>query len=45
MTEGSGQMYITGPDVIRAVTGEEVTHDELGAVSYTHLTLPASDLV
>jgi acetyl-CoA carboxylase carboxyltransferase component len=23
-------MYITGPDVIRAVTGEEVTHDELG---------------
>ena len=30
MTEGSGQMYITGPDVIRAVTGEEVTHDELG---------------
>ena len=30
MTEGSGQMYITGPDVIRSVTGEEVTHDELG---------------
>jgi acetyl-CoA carboxylase carboxyltransferase component len=30
MTEGSGQMYITGPDVIRAVTGEEVTHEELG---------------
>jgi propionyl-CoA carboxylase beta chain len=30
MTEGSGQMYITGPDVIRAVTGEDVTHDELG---------------
>jgi len=29
-TEGSGQMYITGPDVIRAVTGEEVTHEELG---------------
>jgi propionyl-CoA carboxylase beta chain len=29
-TEGSGQMYITGPDVIRAVTGEEITHEELG---------------
>ena len=29
-TEGSGQMYITGPDVIRSVTGEEVTHEELG---------------
>src|SRR5947199_402045 len=29
-TEGEGQMYITGPDVIRAVTGEEVTHEELG---------------
>ncbi|MCC7364493.1 MAG: acyl-CoA carboxylase subunit beta [Dehalococcoidia bacterium] len=28
--EGSGQMYITGPDVIRAVTGEEVSHEELG---------------
>ena len=30
MTEGTSQMYITGPDVIRAVTGEEVTHEELG---------------
>ncbi|HEY4668535.1 MAG TPA: carboxyl transferase domain-containing protein, partial [Tepidiformaceae bacterium] len=29
-TEGEGQMYITGPDVIRAVTAEEVTHEELG---------------
>lgn len=29
-TEGSGQMYITGPDVIRAVTGEEISHEELG---------------
>jgi len=25
-----GQMYITGPDVIKAVTGEAVTHEELG---------------
>lgn len=29
MTENA-QMYITGPDVVRAVTGEEITHDELG---------------
>ena len=30
MVNGTGQMYITGPDVIRSVTGEEVTHEELG---------------
>ena len=30
MVRGTGQMYITGPDVIRAVTGEDVTHEELG---------------
>jgi propionyl-CoA carboxylase beta chain len=30
MTKGQGQMYITGPDVIRAVTGEDVTHEDLG---------------
>ena len=30
MVKGAGQMYITGPDVIRAVTGEEVTHEQLG---------------
>ncbi len=30
MTEDTSQMYITGPDVVRAVTGEEVTHQELG---------------
>src|SRR2546426_12224842 len=30
MTQGTGQMYITGPDVVRAVTQEEVTHEELG---------------
>ena len=24
------QMYITGPDVVKAVTGEDVTHSELG---------------
>ena len=35
MVQGVGQMYITGPDVIRAVMGEEVTHEELGGAS-TH---------
>ena len=30
MVEGIGQMYITGPDVIKSVTGEDVTHEELG---------------
>src|SRR6266568_3521447 len=30
MTQDTGQMYITGPDVVRAVTGEEVTHEQLG---------------
>jgi len=30
MVKGTGQMYITGPDVIRAVTGEEVTLEQLG---------------
>ena len=30
MVKGIGQMYITGPDVIKAVTGEEITHEELG---------------
>jgi propionyl-CoA carboxylase beta chain len=36
MENGIGQMYITGPDVIRAVTGEEVSHEQLGgAVAHT----------
>lgn len=30
MVENIGQMYITGPDVVKAVMGEEVTHEELG---------------
>jgi len=30
MVNGVGQMYITGPDVIKAVTGENVTHEDLG---------------
>jgi len=30
MVQKTSQMYITGPDVIRAVTQEEVTHEDLG---------------
>ncbi len=30
MVRGIGQMYITGPDVIKSVLGEDVTHEELG---------------
>ena len=33
MVEGVGQMYITGPDVIRSVTGEDVSHEELGGAA------------
>ena len=32
MVKGIGQMYITGPDVIKAVTGESVNHEDLGGV-------------
>ena len=37
MVQGTSQMYITGPDVIRAVTQEAVTHEELGG-ALTHAT-------
>jgi acetyl-CoA carboxylase carboxyltransferase component len=37
MTEGVGQMFITGPEIIKTVTGEEVTFDELGGAT-THAT-------
>jgi acetyl-CoA carboxylase carboxyltransferase component len=30
MVKNSSYMYITGPQVIKAVTGEETTHEELG---------------
>ncbi len=30
MVQGLSQMYITGPDVIKAATGEVVTHEALG---------------
>ncbi len=37
MVDGTSQMFITGPDVVRAVTGEEVTLEELGGAR-THNT-------
>ncbi len=47
MAEGIGQMYITGPQVIESVTGEKVTHEELGGArtharksGNAHLTFP-----
>uniref|UniRef100_A0A831TF10 Propionyl-CoA carboxylase beta chain n=1 Tax=Thermorudis peleae TaxID=1382356 RepID=A0A831TF10_9BACT len=38
MVRGISQMFITGPDVIRTVTGEEVTHEQLGGAE-THTSL------
>src|ERR687887_1850560 len=33
MVEGSSTMFITGPDVVRSVTGEDVSFEELGGAS------------
>jgi propionyl-CoA carboxylase beta chain len=35
MVEGSSYMFITGPDVVKTVTGEEMTFEELGG-AITH---------
>lgn len=37
MTENAAKMFITGPSVIKAVTGEDVTADDLGGLR-THFT-------
>ncbi|MGE0758961.1 MAG: acyl-CoA carboxylase subunit beta [Pirellulaceae bacterium] len=37
MVKDSSYMYVTGPDVVRTVTHEEVTHEELGG-AITHST-------
>ncbi|MDX6308927.1 MAG: propionyl-CoA carboxylase beta chain [Nocardioidaceae bacterium] len=37
MVDGTSQMFITGPDVIKTVTGEDVTMEELGGAR-THNT-------
>ena len=41
MVDGTSQMFITGPDVIRAVTGEDVTMEDLGGAR-THNTRSGS---
>ncbi|MBI4202027.1 MAG: acyl-CoA carboxylase subunit beta [Chloroflexi bacterium] len=38
MVQGLSQMYITGPDVIKAATGEVVTHETLGGAE-SHATM------
>jgi acetyl-CoA carboxylase carboxyltransferase component len=37
MVTGTSHMFITGPDVVKTVTGEEVTQEELGG-AMTHAT-------
>src|SRR5678816_2645550 len=37
MVEGSSYMFITGPDVVKTVTGEEVSFEDLGG-ALTHAT-------
>src|SRR6184192_1550109 len=37
MVEGTSYMFITGPDVVKTVTGEDVTFEELGGAA-THAT-------
>jgi propionyl-CoA carboxylase beta chain len=37
MTQGASYMYITGPDVVRQVTHEDVTHEDLGGAT-VHFT-------
>ncbi|WP_188942300.1 acyl-CoA carboxylase subunit beta [Nakamurella endophytica] len=37
MVDGTSQMFITGPDIVRAVTGEDVTLEDLGGAR-THNT-------
>jgi len=33
MVKGTGQMFLTGPDVVRSVTGEQVTQEALGGAT------------
>jgi propionyl-CoA carboxylase beta chain len=50
MVEGSSYMFITGPDVVKTVTGEEVSFEELGGAKthaaksgVAHFTAPDED--
>jgi acetyl-CoA carboxylase carboxyltransferase component len=38
MVDDTAQMFITGPDVVQAVTREEVTHQDLGGAQIHHQT-------
>ncbi|MEV4498370.1 acyl-CoA carboxylase subunit beta [Micromonospora arborensis] len=38
MVDGISHMFVTGPEVLRAVTGRRVNHDELGG-AHTHNTV------
>jgi acetyl-CoA carboxylase carboxyltransferase component len=38
MVKSTSYMYVTGPDVVRSVTHEDVTHEELGG-AMTHATI------
>lgn len=38
MTQKNSQMYITGPDVVRSVTGEEISASDLGG-AYVHSSI------
>ena len=37
MVDKTSKMFVTGPDVIKTVTGEEITQEELGG-AWTHMT-------
>ncbi len=52
MAEGTSYMFITGPEVVRAVTGEDVTQEELGGAGahasrsgVAHLVAPSEEAV
>jgi propionyl-CoA carboxylase beta chain len=52
MVEQTSYMFITGPEVVKAVTGEEVTFEELGGAAahaaksgVAHFTAPSEDAV
>jgi propionyl-CoA carboxylase beta chain len=52
MAEGTSYMFITGPDVVKTVTGEEVTQEELGGATahatksgVAHFTSPDEEAV
>jgi acetyl-CoA carboxylase carboxyltransferase component len=41
MVKDTSYMYVTGPDVVKTVTNEEVTHESLGGASVHAATSPA----